>query len=172
MILEGYWVKDTFFLSCERSRKNTEVLSWEWESTMGSSFIWIRSLLQCYDIYFLNVQLNKKTQKKISWNVRNVESFAISQKFRPNCRDREAPGKIGKHAIIVNAFIVIVVVFVIILFDDSVYIPILQRFFFHWKSSWRFSVLFLYFKVHIFWEGHKILLNLQYRFACSYIEQI
>ena len=62
--------------------------------------------------------------------MRNVESFAISQKFRPNCRDREAPGKIGKHAIIVNAFIVIVVVFVIILFDDSVYIPILQRFFF------------------------------------------
>ena len=61
-----------------------------------------------------------------------VESFAISEKVRPNYRDREAPGKIGKHAIIVNAFIVIVVVFVIILFDDSVYIiPILQRFSFH-----------------------------------------
>ena len=59
-----------------------------------------------------------------------VESFAISKKVLPNCR--EAPGKIGKHAIIVNAFIVIVVVFVIILFDDSVYIiPILQRFSFH-----------------------------------------
>ena len=63
-------------------------------------------------------------------HIYDVESFAISQKVRPNYRDREAPGKIGKHAIIVNTFIVIVVVFVIILFDDSVYIPILQRFFF------------------------------------------
>ena len=91
-------------------------------------------MINLYDI-FSKLSIEKKL-KKISletWvHIIYVESFAISEKVRPNYRDREAPGKIGKHAIIVNAFIVIVVVFVIILFDDSVYIiPILQRFSFH-----------------------------------------
>ena len=37
-----------------------------------------------------------------------------------------------------------------------------------WVYSWTASVLFLFDKVHIFWEGHKILQNLHRRFDWHY----